>query len=121
MSSSPLLEARDVTVRFGGLVAVDNVSVVLQRAELVGIIGPNGAGKTTFFNAISGVQAPQIYMMALGLLLILSVLFLPGGLASLRWETFTGWRDELRGWWRELRDRGAKARAKKRAREMRHV
>ena len=58
MSSSPLLEARDVTVRFGGLVAVDNVSVVLQRAELVGIIGPNGAGKTTFFNAISGVQAP---------------------------------------------------------------
>jgi ABC-type branched-subunit amino acid transport system ATPase component len=58
MSSSPLLEARDVTVRFGGLVAVDSVSVVLQRAELVGIIGPNGAGKTTFFNAISGVQAP---------------------------------------------------------------
>ena len=58
MSSSPLLEARDITVRFGGLVAVDNVSVVLQRAELVGIIGPNGAGKTTFFNAISGVQAP---------------------------------------------------------------
>jgi ABC-type branched-subunit amino acid transport system ATPase component len=58
MSSSPLLETRNVTVRFGGLVAVDNVSVVLQRAELVGIIGPNGAGKTTFFNAISGVQAP---------------------------------------------------------------
>ncbi|MEJ5992182.1 ABC transporter ATP-binding protein [Ramlibacter sp. PS3R-8] len=58
MSSSPLLQARDITVRFGGLVAVDNVSVVLQRAELVGIIGPNGAGKTTFFNAISGVQAP---------------------------------------------------------------
>ena len=58
MSSSPLLEARDLTVRFGGLVAVDNVSVTLQRAELVGIIGPNGAGKTTFFNAISGVQAP---------------------------------------------------------------
>ncbi|MCE3271326.1 MAG: transporter family protein [Ramlibacter sp.] len=58
MSSSPLLEARNITVRFGGLVAVDDVSVTLQRAELVGIIGPNGAGKTTFFNAISGVQAP---------------------------------------------------------------
>lgn len=54
----PLLEARNVTVRFGGLVAVDDVSVSFQRAELVGIIGPNGAGKTTFFNAISGVQVP---------------------------------------------------------------
>jgi ABC-type branched-subunit amino acid transport system ATPase component len=54
----PLLDARNVTVRFGGLVAVDNVSVAFQRSELVGIIGPNGAGKTTFFNAISGVQAP---------------------------------------------------------------
>ena len=54
----PLLEARKVTVRFGGLVAVDEVSVSFQRAELVGIIGPNGAGKTTFFNAISGVQVP---------------------------------------------------------------
>lgn len=54
----PLLEARHVTVRFGGLVAVDDVSVAFQAAELVGIIGPNGAGKTTFFNAISGVQVP---------------------------------------------------------------
>jgi len=54
----PLLEARKVTVRFGGLVAVDEVSVAFHRAELVGIIGPNGAGKTTFFNAISGVQVP---------------------------------------------------------------
>lgn len=54
----PLLAAQDITVRFGGLVAVDNVSVAFQPAELVGIIGPNGAGKTTFFNAISGVQAP---------------------------------------------------------------
>jgi branched-chain amino acid transport system ATP-binding protein len=53
----PLLEAQDVTVRFGGLVAVDGVSVRFRAGELVGIIGPNGAGKTTFFNAISGVQA----------------------------------------------------------------
>jgi branched-chain amino acid transport system ATP-binding protein len=52
-----LLEAREVTVRFGGLVAVDNVSLTLGSGELVGIIGPNGAGKTTFFNAISGVQS----------------------------------------------------------------
>ncbi|KQT08956.1 ABC transporter ATP-binding protein [Ramlibacter sp. Leaf400] len=53
-----VLDARDVTVRFGGLVAVDSVSATFRAGELVGIIGPNGAGKTTFFNAISGVQAP---------------------------------------------------------------
>ena len=54
---SALLEAREVTVRFGGLVAVDRVDAVFRPRELVGIIGPNGAGKTTFFNAISGVVA----------------------------------------------------------------
>ena len=54
----PLLEARELTVRFGGLTAVDAVSARLHAGELVGIIGPNGAGKTTFFNAISGVVAP---------------------------------------------------------------
>ena len=54
----PLLEARQLTVRFGGLVAVDRVDARFHAGELVGIIGPNGAGKTTFFNAISGVQTP---------------------------------------------------------------
>ncbi|MEY4712126.1 MAG: hypothetical protein RIS88_1576 [Pseudomonadota bacterium] len=54
----PLLEAHEVTVRFGGLVAVDAVSAQFRPGELVGIIGPNGAGKTTFFNAISGVTEP---------------------------------------------------------------
>jgi len=44
-----------VTVRFGGLTAVDAVSMNIAAGELVGIMGPNGAGKTTFFNAISGV------------------------------------------------------------------
>jgi branched-chain amino acid transport system ATP-binding protein len=53
-----LLEAREVTVRFGGLTAVDAVSAKFHAGELVGIIGPNGAGKTTFFNAISGVVQP---------------------------------------------------------------
>ncbi|MDP1955982.1 MAG: ABC transporter ATP-binding protein [Polaromonas sp.] len=53
-----LLQARDITVRFGGLTAVDAVSADFHAGELVGIIGPNGAGKTTFFNAISGVIAP---------------------------------------------------------------
>ena len=59
MNGHPLLEAREVTVRFGGLVAVDTVSAAFSTGELVGIIGPNGAGKTTFFNALSGVQVPS--------------------------------------------------------------
>jgi branched-chain amino acid transport system ATP-binding protein len=58
LSDRLLLEAEDITVRFGGLVAVDTVSARFAAGELVGIIGPNGAGKTTFFNAISGVQVP---------------------------------------------------------------
>ncbi len=52
------------------------------------------------------LQAPQIYMMSLGLLLILSVLYVPGGLASLRWSTFGGWWRGSRGWLRELRVKG---------------
>ncbi len=57
-TATPLLLAESVTVRFGGLVAVDAVSARFDAGELVGIIGPNGAGKTTFFNAITGVQVP---------------------------------------------------------------
>ena len=53
-----LLAARDVTVRFGGLVAVDGVDLDVGTRELVGIIGPNGAGKTTFFHTLSGVLRP---------------------------------------------------------------
>jgi branched-chain amino acid transport system ATP-binding protein len=56
--SGPLLQTDALSVRFGGLVAVDSVSVTIAEAELIGIIGPNGAGKTTFFNAISGVVPP---------------------------------------------------------------
>lgn len=51
----PLLEARDLTIRFGGLVAVDAVSMAIAPGEVRGLIGPNGAGKTTFFNAVSGL------------------------------------------------------------------
>lgn len=69
------------------------------------------------------LQAPQVYMMTLGLLLILCVLYLPGGLASLRWETFRAWWDATRGWWKERRYEwsGDKARDKARARRHRHV
>lgn len=56
--AEPLLQAERISVRFGGLVAVDAVDATFHAGELVGIIGPNGAGKTTFFNAISGVTLP---------------------------------------------------------------
>jgi len=52
--SDPFLVAEDVTVRFGGLTAVDAVSLTADRGEVVGVIGPNGAGKTTLFNALVG-------------------------------------------------------------------
>ena len=52
--TDPLLETRDLTVRFGGHVAVDRVSCAFTPGELTAIVGPNGAGKTTYFNLISG-------------------------------------------------------------------
>ncbi|HZQ33210.1 MAG TPA: ABC transporter ATP-binding protein [Mycobacterium sp.] len=54
-----LLETRDLTVRFGGLVALDKVTFDIRRGEILGLIGPNGAGKTTCFNAITGVYRPS--------------------------------------------------------------
>ncbi len=59
MNGHALLEACGLTVRFGGLTAVDNVSAAFAPRELVGIIGPNGAGKTTFFNLLSGILIPS--------------------------------------------------------------
>jgi branched-chain amino acid transport system ATP-binding protein len=53
-----LLEAKDVTIKFGGLVAVSNFNLSLREGELVGLIGPNGAGKTTVFNMLTGVYQP---------------------------------------------------------------
>ena len=56
--SVPLLELEKVTIRFGGLTAVSELSLTLGSQELVGLIGPNGAGKTTAFNMITGVYQP---------------------------------------------------------------
>jgi branched-chain amino acid transport system ATP-binding protein len=56
--AAPLLQLEKVTIRFGGLTAVDTVDLTLGEHELVGLIGPNGAGKTTLFNLITGVYAP---------------------------------------------------------------
>ncbi|MCI8465521.1 MAG: ABC transporter ATP-binding protein [Lachnospiraceae bacterium] len=55
---SVLLEAKNVSKHFGGLKAVNDVSMNINKGEIFGIIGPNGAGKTTFFNVCSGIYAP---------------------------------------------------------------
>lgn len=53
------MELENVTKRFGGLVAVNDVSLQIEAGELIGIVGPNGSGKTTLYNVISGVYSPE--------------------------------------------------------------
>jgi branched-chain amino acid transport system ATP-binding protein len=55
---APVLRAQDLTVRFGGLAALNNVNFEVRRGEIRAIIGPNGAGKSTFFNCLTGVLRP---------------------------------------------------------------
>ena len=57
--TAPLLETRSLTIRFGGLTALNSFDMKLDDKELIGIIGPNGAGKTTAFNMITGHYAPS--------------------------------------------------------------
>ncbi len=57
-SACPLLQVEEVTVRFGALLALNEVSLQIERGEVLAIIGPNGAGKTTLLNVISGVYHP---------------------------------------------------------------
>ena len=53
-----ILEVKDLTIKFGGVIAVNNVSFTLKEGEALGVIGPNGSGKTTLFNLLSGIYSP---------------------------------------------------------------
>ena len=61
----PLIEVEHLTMRFGGLVAVDDVSFAARPREITAIIGPNGAGKTTVFNCITGFYKPTVGRLTL--------------------------------------------------------
>jgi ABC-type branched-subunit amino acid transport system ATPase component len=62
-AATQFLDISGVTVRFGGIVALDGVSIRADAGEVVGIIGPNGAGKTTLFDVISGVRKPESVLL----------------------------------------------------------
>ena len=54
----PILDVKNLTMKFGGLLALDHLDLDVNQGEIVALIGPNGAGKTTFFNCITGIYAP---------------------------------------------------------------
>jgi branched-chain amino acid transport system ATP-binding protein len=64
-SGDPILEVTHLTMRFGGLVAVDDVSFKAERGDITAIIGPNGAGKTTVFNCLTGFYKPTVGMITM--------------------------------------------------------
>ena len=54
-----VLKLSNITMRFGGLVALDDVNLEIQKGEIIGLIGPNGSGKTTLMNVITGYYKPS--------------------------------------------------------------
>jgi branched-chain amino acid transport system ATP-binding protein len=58
LAAESILQTRSLTIRFGGLCAVDHVDFHVGKGEIVGLIGPNGSGKSTFFNLLTGIYAP---------------------------------------------------------------
>ena len=58
VSNNEVLKLENITMQFGGVVAINNLSLVVNRGEIVALIGPNGAGKTTAFNCVTGVYEP---------------------------------------------------------------
>ena len=57
--SDPIISAKSLTLRFGGVTSLNNVSIAQERGEILAVIGPNGAGKTSLFNCLTGVYEPQ--------------------------------------------------------------
>jgi len=64
-AAEPVLKVEHLSMRFGGLVAVDDLSFISRRGDITALIGPNGAGKTTVFNCITGFYKPSVGMMRL--------------------------------------------------------
>ena len=64
-SGDPNLEVTHLTMRFGGLIAVDDISFTAERGDITAIIGPNGAGKTTVFNCLTGFYKPTVGMITM--------------------------------------------------------
>lgn len=54
-----MLDVKNLSISFGGLKAVDDFSITIEKGQLYGLIGPNGAGKTTIFNLLTGVYKPD--------------------------------------------------------------
>jgi branched-chain amino acid transport system ATP-binding protein len=65
-AGAPVIEGRDLVKQFGGLRAVDGMSITLRPGEMLGLIGPNGAGKTTLFNLLAGSLAPSAGTIRVG-------------------------------------------------------